>query len=463
MDAETQAPARLGSTLRTSTFRLALAYCALFTIGVSVLLGTIYLLTESALSNEVDHVIGIELDALADEYDSEGLTGVTAELTRLNETWGRARAIYLLVDRRLQKIAGNIDKWPFGNETPRSTWFEFTVESGRASGMELHPVRARMLTLPEGYLLVGTEVSQRRVFQDRFRSATLWGIGGTALLGTLMGFWLSQRLLARVRMVSAECERILAGDLSRRLPVSGASDEFDSLASAVNRVLARLDRQTGVLRTTFESAAHDLRGPLFRVRGRLEELIRDAATDEHARGALDRALQDIDTLQRTLAVLLQIAHAESGAPLAESGPIALGDLVSEICALYEPAARDQGLTLTCQTEAASIVGNRQLLTQLLVNLIENGLRHVGRDGAMTVTVRDTARTVRLEVADNGTGIPPEDRERALRPFVQLSTKNTGGSGLGLSLVAAIARLHQARLALEDNSPGLRVVVDFKPS
>jgi signal transduction histidine kinase len=460
MDAQARAPAQFGSTLRTSTFRLALAYCALFIIGVSVLLGTIYLLTETALSNEVDHVIGIELDALADEYDREGLEGVTAELTRLNETWGRARAVYLLVDRHLQKVAGNIEKWPFA-DVPRTTWFEFTVESGRESGLEVHPVRARMLTLPEGYLLVGTEVSQRRVFQDRFRNATLWGIGGTALLGTLLGFWLSQRLLARVRMVSAECERILAGDLSRRLPVSGASDEFDSLASAVNRVLARLDRQTGVLRATFESAAHDLRGPLFRVRGRLEELIRDAATDENARVALDRALSDIDSLQRTLAVLLQIAHAESGAPLAESAPVALGDLVSEICALYEPAARDQGLTLNCHTAAASVVGNRHLLTQMLVNLIENGLRHVGRGGTMTVTVRDSGGGVRLEVADNGPGIPPEDRERALRPFVQLSGKGTAGSGLGLSLVAAIARLHQARLALEDNAPGLRVVVEFR--
>ncbi len=452
-------PPRFGSTLRTSTFRLALAYCALFTIGVGLLLGSIYLLTENALANEVDHVIGIELDALADEYDREGLQGVTAELTRLNQTWGRARAIYLLVDHDLHKLAGNIDAWPF-QSVPRETWFEFTIDSGRESGAEKHPVRARMFTLPQGYLLVGTEVSQRRIFQDRFRAATLWGIGTTALLGALLGFWLSQRLLARVRAVSGECARILAGDLSRRLPVSGASDEFDSLATAMNRVLARLDRQTGVLRATFESAAHDLRGPLFRVRGRLEELLRDATTEERARAALDRALQDIDSLQRTLAVLLQIAQAESGTPLTESAPVALGDLASEICALCEPAARDQGLTLTCQTAPVSIRGNRQLLTQLLVNLIENGLRHVGRRGAMTVTVSESGRGARLEVADNGPGIAPEDRERALRPFVQLSTKSTSGSGLGLSLVAAIARLHQAHLALEDNAPGLRVVVEF---
>jgi signal transduction histidine kinase len=451
------APPPFGSTLRTSTFRLALAYCALFTIGVGVLLGTIYLLTETVLQNEVDHVIGIELDALADEYDSGGQEGVIAELNRLNNTWGRNRAIYLLVDRHLHKLAGNIDSWPFTG-VPNETWFEFNVESGRESGLEQHPVRARMLTMPEGYLLVGTEVSQRQLFQDRFRSATLWGIGGTALLGALLGLWLSQRLLDRVRAVSATCEGILAGDLSRRLPVAGANDEFDSLALAVNRVLERLDEQTGVLRATFESAAHDLRGPLFRLRARLEELLRNAATDESTRVQIDRALYDIDSVQRTLAVLLQIAHAESGAPLAESAPVALGALASEICALFEPAARDQGLTLTCNAADVNVNGNRHLLTQLLANLMENGLKHVAR-GVMTVSVSAIAGGARLVVADNGRGIRPEDRERALRPFVQLSPTSTG-SGLGLSLVAAIARLHRARLSLEDNAPGLRVVIDF---
>jgi signal transduction histidine kinase len=450
--------AHFGSTLRTSTFRLALAFSALFTIGVGLLLGTIYFLTETVLANEIDHVIGIELDTLADEYDRGGLDGMSAELTRLDRTWGRARAVYLLVDTHLKKVAGNVDAWPFRG-VPRETWFEFSVQAGRESGPERHPVRARILTLPEGYLLVGTEVSQRRVFQDRFRAATLWGIGGTALLGGLMGFWLGQRLLARVRAVSAECERIMAGDLSRRLPVAGANDEFDSLAIAVNRVLERLDEQTGVLRATFESAAHDLRGPLFRLRARLEELLRNAATGESARAALDRALHDIDSLQRTLAVLLQIAHAESGAPLADSAAVDLGALASEICALYEPVARDQGLTLTCQADPASVHGNRQLLTQLLVNLIENGLKHVAR-GVVKVSVTQSGGGARLIVADNGPGIQAQDRERALRPFVQLSAQVGSGSGLGLSLVSAIARLHRARLSLEDNAPGLRVVVEF---
>jgi signal transduction histidine kinase len=450
-------PTQLSRALRTSTFRLALAFCALFTIGVSVLLGSIYLLTRTTLANEVDRVITIELDALADEYDREGLQGVAEELRRLDAAWGHAHAVYLLVDRDFGKIAGNIDTWPLA-QFPPNTFFEFTVPSGRESGMEQHPVRARVLTMPEGFLLVGTEVLQREIFQKRFRSATLWGIGATAILGALMGLWFGQRLLARVRGVSVECERILAGDLSRRLPVSGAGDEFDSLATAVNRVLTRLDEQTGVLRATFESAAHDLRGPLFRVRARLDELLRDEATRDTTRESLDRSIQDIETLQRTLAVLLQIAHAESSAPLANSESVALDELVAEICSLYEPAARDQGFTLSCKLSAARVNGNRQLLTQLLVNLIENGLRHVGEGGAMVITVEGSERGARLMVADNGPGIAPQDRERALRPFVQLGNK--GGSGLGLSLVAAIARLHRARLTLEDNLPGLRVIVEF---
>jgi signal transduction histidine kinase len=450
---------RFGSALRTSTFRLALAYCALFTVGVGLLLGTIYLLTETALSNEVDHVIGIEVDALSDEYDREGMKGVTAELTRLNDTWGRARAIYLLVDPRLGKLAGNIPAWPYSS-VPSGPWHEFTVEAGRESGAEAHPVRARILTLPEGYLLVGTEVSQRLVFQERFRAAMLWGIGATALLGALMGFWLSRRLLARVGAVSAECDRILAGDLSRRLPVTGARDEFDSLGLAVNRVLERLDEQTGVLRATFDSAAHDLRGPLFRLRARLEELQRGASLDEPGRIALDRALRDIDSVQRTLAVLLQIAHAESGAPLADIAPVAFGTLTAEMCALYEPAAHEKGFTLACTAADVSVNGNRHLLTQLLANLLENVLKHAGSGGVIEVKVSETPEGPRLEVADHGRGIAAQDRERALRPFVQLSAGDTSGSGLGLSLVAAIARLHRARLALEDNAPGLRVVVQF---
>jgi signal transduction histidine kinase len=448
------------SSFRTSTFRLAIAYCLLFTVSVSALLGTIYWITGSVLANEVDNVILIELDALADEYDREGQNGIVAELTRLRDAWGRAGAIYLLVDPQLQKRAGNLSSWPFAG-MPKERWLEFDIEALRDGRMVRDPVRARVVEFPDGYrLLVGTEVSERRQFQERFRSATLWAIGLTALLGALTGLWLSTRLMARVRAIASACHQIVGGDFARRLPVSASRDEFDALAVAVNQVLTRLDQQTATVRATFDSAAHDLRGPLFRLRGRLEELQGFASLDAEARGSVDHALKDIDSLQRTLTILLQIAQAESGTALAESARIDLGELVQEITELYAPAAHAQGLNLLCDTQVAWVNGHRQLLTQLLANLIENAVTYAGSDALIRLRVRAEPNGVRLEVADNGPGIPVEDRERALRPFVRLSRSTSAGSGLGLSLVAAIARLHEARLTLEDNAPGLRVVVQF---
>jgi len=450
------------NSFRTSAFRLAIAYCALFTVSVSALLGAIYLITHNVLANEVDNVILIELEALADEYDREGQDGIIAELTRLRDSWGRAGAIYLLVDPALAKRAGNLSAWPFKG-VPKERWLEFDIDALRDDEVVHDPVRARVVEFPNGYrLLVGTDVSERRQFQQRFRAATLWAIGATALLGALMGLWLSRRLMARVRAISTACQQIVAGDFARRLPVGASRDEFDALAVAVNHVLARLDEQTVTVRATFDSAAHDLRGPLFRLRGRLEELQRSPSLGAEARGSIDRALQDIDSVQRTLAILLQIAQAESGAALAESARFDLGELAQEITELYEPAARARGLRLECAATLAAVHGHRQLVTQLLANLIENAINYAGCGALIRVSVQAATGGARLAVADNGPGIAPEDRERVLRPFVRLAAASAAGSGLGLSLVAAIARLHRARLTLEDNSPGLAVVLQFEP-
>lgn len=453
---------QLSGSLRTTAFRLSLAYSLLFAIGVGFLLGAIYLLTARALASQTDNVILIELGALADEYDREGESGVVAELNRLRAGWERAGAAYLLVDRKFAKLAGNLDTWPFRG-LPRAPWLEFEIETTRAGKPVHYPVRARIFTLTDGYLLVGTEISQRRRFQQSFRNATLWGIGSTAVLGALLGLWLSRRLMSRVRAVSAECERIMEGDLSRRLPVAGANDEFDALAGAVNRMLARLDEQTGVLRATFDSTAHDLRGPLSRLRGRLEELQRAARLDEPSAASVDSALQDIDAVQKTLTTLLQIAHAEARAPLGDEARLNLGALAHEIATLYEPVARGRGMELSTAVRDAYVKGSRQLLAQLISNLIENALKHAAEGRSIELEVREIDGGVDLALSDRGVGIPAEDRERALRPFVRLASTGAQGSGLGLSLVAAIARLHAARLSLEDNAPGLRVVVRFPAS
>jgi signal transduction histidine kinase len=319
-------------------------------------------------------------------------------------------------------------------------------------------------TLPGGdLLLVGTDISQGRRFAEKFRFATLWGIGLSTLAAALAGFWFSYRLARRVGGVASTCERILAGDPGRRLPVAGTRDEFDSLAISVNHVLDRLEEQAGTLRATFDSAAHDLRAPLHRLRTRMDALLlRSPPLEPPVYESVDSAMREVDHLQRTLATLLQIALAESGAPLAAPAAVDVAELAAELGELFEPVAAARGLELVCEPAGPAVVqGNRQLLAQLLTNLIENGLKYVPAHGRIEVTVRPLSGAVRLVVSDNGPGIAAADRARAGQPFTRFVTASApDGSGLGLSLVAAIVRLHRGRLELQANDPGLRVLVDL---
>jgi len=448
---------------RTTAFRLSVGYTVLVTLAVGVTLGSAYLLTESLITDEVDLIIDTELQSLEAHYARSGVPGVTDEINTLIDSWGRIGAVYMLTDANFERLAGNVTHWPFDG-LPAERWPEFeiaTIEPGRRA---VHPVRAAVRTLPGGdLLLVGTDISQGRRFAEKFRFATLSGIGLSTLAAALAGFWFSYRLARRVGEVSRTCQRILAGEAGRRLPVAGSNDEFDALAVSVNRVLDRLEEQAGTLRATFDSTAHDLRAPLHRLRTRMDALLRRSPPLEPAvRESIESALHEVDRLQRTLATLLQIALAESGAPLASPAAVDIGELAVELVELFEPVAAGKGLQLACLREPqAQVQGNRQLLAQLLTNLIENALKYVPAGGRIEVAVRRLAGGVRLVVSDNGPGIAAADRSRAGRPFAHFGAQ-TGeeGSGLGLSLVAAIARLHRGRLELESNEPGLRVVVDL---
>jgi len=448
---------------RTTAFRLSVSYTFLVMLAVGATLGSAYLLSQALITEEVDLIIDAELKSLEEKYAMTGVSGLTDELNLKIDSWGRVGAVYMLVDGDFEKIAGNVTHWPFEG-MPKEKWPEFeiaTIEPGRRA---VHPVRAAVRALPGGdRLLVGTDISQGRRFADQFRTATFRGIGLTILAAAIAAFWFSFRLGRRVGHVTETCQQIMAGDLRRRLPVAGANDEFDAMATSVNRVLDRLEDQARTLRATFDSAAHDLRAPLHRLRTRMDALLmRSPALEPAVRESIESALSEVDRLQRTLATLLQIALAESGAPLASPDSIDVGGLAGELVELFEPVARDAGLTLTYTHQSGSMVrGNRQLLAQLITNLIENTLKYVPAGGAVAVAVSHAAEHVLLEISDNGPGISAEYRARAVHPFVRLSQANpTQSSGLGLSLVAAIARLHGARLSLESNEPGLRAIVEL---
>lgn len=449
-------PARTPSL---SSTRLVALYVLLVALGVGSLLVGIYLLGARALQRDVDAVILAESQGLMEEYESGGLPRLREAISRRGEDWGRIGALYLLADASRRPLAGNLHAWPDVDILP-GNWIEFDVATRRGSASGTHPVRARIYPLARGEtLLVGTDVREHLDFLARLRLATIWGVALTTLLVAALGAWYALSARRRVRDVVATCAQVMGGDLARRIPLTGHADEFDELAVAVNRMLERIEQQTGVLRTTFDSAAHDLRAPLHRLRVRLEESQLEGAAPESRGAAVSAALGELDRVQRTLATLLQIGQAESRGATTRTDRIDLATLAREIVELYAPVAREKSIGLTCAARgAACLLGNQPLMAQLLSNLIENVLRHVpgGHRAEAIVQALDDG-VVRLIVADDGPGIAPEDRERVMRPF----EKGGGeGSGLGLSLVASIVRFHEGRIELADQAPGLRVTCNF---
>lgn len=444
---------------RLSSSRLAFLYVLIVAVGITSVLTTVYVLTARVLDREVDAVIQAEVNGLIEDYQRAGLLGLIGTLHVRSDSWGRPGAVYLLSDAYGTPIAGNIARWPERIDN-RGQWIEFEIDAREPDGgVVAHPVRAQAFELDAGRrLLVGTDISERKRLALRLSSAMWWGSGFSVALAALLGVAYSSRVRRRVGAIAATCENIMHGDLTQRLTIEGARDEFDELSSAVNEMLERIAQQTAVLRTTFDSAAHDLRAPLYRARVRIEEALQHPELVDSSRETMEATLAELDRVQRTLGTLLQIAQAEGRGVEMALEELDLADLAREIVDLYQPEAGARGIALACTSTAGTQVrGNRQLLAQTLVNLLENALKYVPAGGHVNVAVEAHGQTAVLEVGDDGPGVPAEDRQRILQPFMRLERdRQQSGSGLGLSLVAAVIRLHRATIELLDNQPGLLV-------
>lgn len=445
-------------SFRLSSARITLLFVVIFAAGISVLLATVYVLTARVVDREVDAVIQAEVNGLVDDYRRGGLLQLISTLHGRAGGWGRSGAVYLLAGSDGNRIAGNIAAWP-RRVNASEKWIEFDIDASEHGGNVAHPVRAQTFLLPAGrHLLVGTDILERKRLASRLRSAMFWGIGLCVALAALLSSIYSQRVRRRVSSIASTCETIMDGELSQRLAIEGSRDEFDELSGTVNHMLDRIEQQTEVLRTTFDSAAHDLRGPLYRARVRIEEALHHDDVAHRSRDTMEATLAELERVQRTLGTLLQIAQADSRSRERAVEEVDIGTLAREIVDLYQPEAGERGIRLTCTAEPEAVVnGNRQLLAQSLVNLVENALKYVPANGLVAVTVARTMSDATLTVADNGPGIPAEDAQRVLQPFFRLERdRSQDGSGLGLSLVAAVMRLHRATVTLLDNSPGLKV-------
>ena len=319
------------------------------------------------------------------------------------------------------------------------------------------------MLLPEGYfLLVGQSAFQLRETSEVIVRAFGWGILVTVLLGLIGGALMSAGMLRRVEFIRVTAQAIMAGNLAERIPTRGTGDDFDLLSASLNEMLDRIHTLMEGLRQVSNDIAHDLRTPLTRLRQRLEVARIRSTTVEEYRQLVDRVIADTDEILKTFAAMLRVAEIEAGTARARFAPVDLSALLQAIVELYAALAEDQQQSLEGRIEPGlGVRGDRELLTQMFVNLVENALRHTSAGTRIEMTAGLIAGRPVCSIADSGPGIPPAEREKVFRRFYRLDTSRaTPGSGLGLSLVAAIAALHDVRVELADNAPGLRVTLGF---
>jgi signal transduction histidine kinase len=325
----------------------------------------------------------------------------------------------------------------------------------------------RSTTLSGGlHLVVGRDVVERRGFTAIIFQAFFYGVMGILVLSVVAGTLTARRVLKRIDAINATSSVIVAGNLSERVPVTHRNDEFDGLATNLNIMLDRIQLLMQGLKEVTDNVAHDLKTPLTRLRNQAEAALREGADDAVRRRALETTLNESDKLIRTFNALLMIARAEAGAPSGAFADVDVSAVATDVAELYQPVAEDEGMALVTDIAAGvHLRANRELLGQALVNLIENAIKYwepgSTGPGRIALSLERRGDRVLLVVADNGPGIAPEDRKRVLERFVRLEKSRTEpGSGLGLSLVDAVARLHRGEFRIEDNAPGVRAVLDL---
>ncbi len=451
----------IGKLFRTTVFKLSFAYLLLFSLGAWLALASVGARVAQVLHEQAAQTVDAEMLGLAEQYTEGGIRQLTLAVERRVRAPGAA--IYLVTTYSGDVIAGNVAALPA--MLPAGGALTEILYERRGRVAATHHAVARQFILPGGFrLVVGADIEDQQALRGILKHALGVSLFWLTLVGTLGGLFVAHRVLERVDLMSASARRIMAGELAERLPVSGAGDELDRLAASLNAMLERIEELMGGLREVSDNIAHDLRTPLTRLRNRAEEALRGKAGGEGARAALAAVIEESDGLIRVFDALLMIARAEAGASGDGMSEIDAGAVLGDIVEMYEPVAEERGVRLEWETQGELRVdANRQLLGQTLVNLFDNALKY-GAGGAeprIEARARRVGPRVEITVADHGPGIPPQDRERVLQRFVRLeNSRSRPGSGLGLSLAAAVARLHHGTLRIEDNAPGLRVVISL---
>jgi signal transduction histidine kinase len=462
-----------GKLIRTTAFRLTLVYLFLFALFAASLLGYFAWNTRRLINEQITTTVNGEVGEINEIYTRGGLYRLGQAINRRALRPGAN--LYLVTTPAGQAWAGNVGSLAPG-VMATTGWSETRYRRLDEQDEEDHRALVLVTELSSGFrLLIGRDLEERRRLFGIVASAAQWSVLIVVVLGLGGGIFVARRVLRRIDAMTGTTQRIMAGDLSGRLPVGRSGDELDRLAENLNAMLERIEALMMGLKEVSDNIAHDLKTPLTRLRNRAEEALAKSGCEAEYRTALERTIEESDGLIRTFNALLMIARAESGQARGNMDDFDAAEVAHGIQELYEPLAEDSGLSLQVRTTSAPLHGNRELISQALANLVENAIKYgapvpapqpLGADAIAAADSKDILIEARCEgdrvllsVTDHGPGIPEADRKHAIERFVRLEASRTQpGSGLGLSLASAVATLHGGDLTLSDAHPGLRATL-----
>ncbi len=457
----------LNIPFKSYTFRLALVYLFLFLASTFVLFGFIFYSTTRSLETQLDETIETDIDGFADRYVQSGINGIIRLISHKARVPADLQdiAVYALADSKAEIIAGTIDYWPLlaiKNTSSPARLIEFDVRDN--DGHE-HSMRSEILKFPDGeQLLVGRSTASIHTAQSKLIRTFLWAMLITLLLGITGGAVLSRRAVRRIERMNTLCREIMDGQFSSRLQTPATNnDDLDQLAGNINQMLDRIETLMREVIQVSDNIAHDLRTPLSHLRQQLENTLAKTEAGSEVESSAQAAIEDVDHLLDTFNALLRIAKVESGRKRESFAPLDPAEILADVAEMYEPVAEEKSLDLQLTIDSGipimRVMGDRNLLFQAVANLLDNAVKHTPAGGTIQLQLTSGPKPS-IIVADSGPGIPQDELEAVTRRFYRLDqSRGSPGNGLGLSLVKAIASLHQAELKLRNGNPGL--VAEFR--